>query len=184
AVLEVAVPVEIHDADLGPGGNLNRAALERRIKLRRVEIDHLRAEVIGEERVVDGIAAHLEALDVDVAARVEARLPGRPQAEADAAVDPAEEIHAHALLVDLVQELGAAVLARRRTVDGGSRHRVALGHYRRVERASRVHHVDHSASHRARLLHHANRFRTAAYLDGELALAGVVGLLDEFEEAA
>src|SRR5512145_2349795 len=112
AELEVAIPVEIHEADLRPGAHFDRAALERRIEVGRVHVDDLGTEVIREERVVDRVAAHLETLDVDVPVRIELRLLRRPEVEADAAIDPAEVVYADALLMDLVQELHAAVLAR------------------------------------------------------------------------
>jgi TRAP-type mannitol/chloroaromatic compound transport system substrate-binding protein len=159
------------------------AELKRRVEIGRVHVDHLGAEVVREEGVVDRVAAHLEALDVDVPVRVELRLLRRPEVEADAAVDPAEVVDADALLVRLVEKLHAAVLARGRAVDRGGGHRVALGDLRRIERAGRIDHLDHAAPHGAGLLHHRDRFRAAAHLDGEHALAGLVRLLHVFEEA-
>src|SRR5205814_8197318 len=75
-------PLSLHDAlPICPRRDVHRAALERRVQLGRVDVDDLRAEIVGEERVVDRIAAHLEALDVDVPAAVELRLLGRPQGD-------------------------------------------------------------------------------------------------------
>src|ERR1044071_8254258 len=184
AVPDVAVPVQVHQADLGPRREVDRAALERGVELGRRQVDYLRAEVVGEERVVDRVAAHPEALYVDVPARVELRLLGRPEVEADSAVDPAEQHHAGALLVDLVQEVDAAVLARSRPVDRARADRVALGHRGGVERARAVDHVDHAAAHRAGLLHHPDRLRPAAHLNGEYPLTRLARLLHELEEAA
>src|SRR2546426_245034 len=124
AVLDIAVPVEVHQPDLGPGGDVYGASLERRIQLGGVQVDDLGAEVVREEGVVDRVAPDLEAADIDLAVGVELRLLGRPEAKADATIDPAEELHAHALLVDLIEELQAAILARRRAVDAARAHRI------------------------------------------------------------
>ena len=68
--LEVLVPVGIHDADLGPAGDFDRAALERSVDIGGGHIQHLCTEEIGEEGVIDGVAAYLEALHIEVTLRV------------------------------------------------------------------------------------------------------------------
>src|SRR5215216_2727770 len=120
------------------------------------------------------MAANLEPLDVDVPARVELGLLRRPEVEADAAVDPAEVIDAGALLVSLVEEIHAAVLARGGTVNCRSCDGVALRDHRGVERTGGIHHVDHATAHGAGLLHERNSLGTAAHLDREFALAGFI----------
>src|SRR3954463_6438985 len=184
AVLEIAIPVQVHEPDLRPGRYVDRAALQRSVKVGGVDVDDLCAEVVGEKGVVDRMPADLEAFDVDLPARVELRFLRRPEVEADAAIDPAEVVDADSLLVNLVEELRATVLAGGRSVDRRGGDGVALGDLRGIEGARRIDHVDYAAPDGAGLLHEGNRLRTAAHLDGELALAGLVRLLDVLEEAA
>src|SRR5256885_7303383 len=77
----------------------------------------LQAEVGMRDCKVTGVQTCALPIYVDVPARIELGLLGGPQVEADAAVDPAQEHRAHALLVGLGDKLRAAVLARRRSVD-------------------------------------------------------------------
>ena len=66
-VVEELVPFQVDEADLRPTGGIHHAPLKCRIDLTGRKVDHLRAEVVGEERVVDVVAAQLQPLDLEVA---------------------------------------------------------------------------------------------------------------------
>ena len=98
-------------------------------------------------------------------------------------IEPAEIIDAHLFLVDLVDQVDPAILSRLDGGEVGGDQRVLLRQGTRIEATRRVDHVDHAVAHGIGLLEHADGLGPAAHLDLDHALAPLVHLVDELEEA-
>ena len=182
-VLEELVPGQVHHADRGPAEAVDRAALERGVDLGHVDRDVGRAEGVGEELAIDRVAAQLDAGEIGQAVGFERGLAGQVDVELDAAVGVTEVPGVELVLVDLVEQVDAAVRALLHRRDVGADQRVGLGHEPAVEAARAVDHVDHAGAQRLGLIERRDRLGAADELDLHDALARRVQAVDELEEA-
>jgi hypothetical protein len=141
-----------------------------------------RAQVVGEELAIDRGAAQLDPAHVGQAVVLQLRLRGHVNVELDAAVRVVEKVDAHLFLVDLIEQVDAAVRPLRHRRDVGPDQLVGLGHDAGIVAARAVDHVDHARAHRLGLIERRDRSGPADELELHHAPAGRVHLVEEFRK--
>ena len=183
AVLQEAVPLQVVQTDLSPTSGVDHAALQTSVNLRRWDAHGLSAENVFKERVVHGVRTQAECGHIQVALSVQLGLVHGVEVVRNPAVEPAEVIDPHFLLVDLVHQVNAAIASGMDGVGVGRHQRIALRNRSAIKARGGVGHVDHTVANRVGLLGQANHFRTATDVDLHDAGTLFVHLLDEFQEA-